>query len=55
MICPFCGGRSGIMDCRQRKKYKYRLHICRTCGRHFATHEVYAEDYTGAKPEEENE
>lgn len=45
MICPFCGGKSRIIDCRQRKEFKYRLHVCYSCGRRFSTREYYAKDY----------
>lgn len=49
MICPFCGGKSRIIDCRQRKEFKYRLYACKSCGRHFSTHETYAKDYSAPR------
>lgn len=49
MKCPFCGGKSRILDSRQRIKYYKRRHECIVCHKKFTTHEVYAEDYTKPK------
>ena len=47
MKCPFCGGETGVIDCRTRKSgYKYRRRRCYECHRTFSTKEDYMKDYT---------
>lgn len=50
MKCPECGGKSGVLDTRRAKKYKYRRRRCYNCGKLFSTREYYATEFTGAKP-----
>lgn len=46
MKCPYCGGKSRITDSRERKSFRWRGHLCMSCGKRFSTHEIYSKKYT---------
>lgn len=50
MKCPYCGGKSRILDTRVRKDgTKWRRHVCPYCDQKFSTMEIYAGDYRQVK------
>lgn len=50
MTCPFCNGRTHVIDSRHTEDSKFRRRECLDCKHRFSTYEIDADYYETLKP-----
>ena len=50
MTCLYCGGKTGVVDCRSHEIGKYRRRECKVCNHRFNTIEIEVDYYESLMP-----